>query len=392
MNHLKKITVGLKGPTIWVRPLRLAPSRRVRWSQVAHWHLGVVEWTLVAGLLRKAGSDSLWDRWPGCLEVPLASIGAQPCFRVAQRRCGVKIEKQSDRSCGSSSFFPLLLALLFLPILLLRILEDQYARSQGFPGALLASHPLKAMTFSQRAQMFLKQIQVQVPSAQIISHLRFELSHSYPQAPKNWESTQPPSTKLQRRVEQATLIAWKERFLRAERAEHHDTPRGERLVGSPSPRSRPLISPLERFSPCPLDVQPHSPKQSHAPRQAIPELQRVMTLDAVPSLPRPKTAAQVPKSEIRSVKQWLRVVMPKVNAQERETDEAEAPEALRPATARLPLTEQLRRWCTRLALREEVWLEFTLGSLRAECLLLADTMLTMHAGFVAVVDAWSHLV
>ncbi|CAK9105703.1 unnamed protein product, partial [Durusdinium trenchii] len=68
MNHLKKITVGLKGPTIWVRPLRLAPSRRVRWSQVAHWHLGVVEWTLVAGLLRKAGSDSLWDRWPGCLE------------------------------------------------------------------------------------------------------------------------------------------------------------------------------------------------------------------------------------------------------------------------------------------------------------------------------------
>ncbi|CAK9013254.1 unnamed protein product [Durusdinium trenchii] len=44
------------------------------------------------------------------------------------------------------------------------------------------------------------------------------------EAPKNWESTQPPSTKLQRRVEQATLIAWKER------AEHHDTPRGERLV------------------------------------------------------------------------------------------------------------------------------------------------------------------
>eukprot|EP00435_Cladocopium_sp_Y103_P055415 s510_g18.t1 len=41
----------------------------------------------------------------------------------------------------------------------------------------------------------------------------------------------------------------------------------------------------------------------------------------------------------------------------------------------VPLTEQLRRWCARLALREEVWLEFTLGSLRAECLLLADTML-----------------
>lgn len=54
-----------------------------------------------------------------------------------------------------------------------------------------------------------------------------------------------------------------------------------------------------------------------------------------------------------------------------------------------PLTEQLRRWCQRLALREEVWLEFTLGSLRAECLLLADTMLTMHSGFVAVVG-WNY--
>lgn len=54
-----------------------------------------------------------------------------------------------------------------------------------------------------------------------------------------------------------------------------------------------------------------------------------------------------------------------------------------------PLTEQLRRWCARLALREEVWLEFTLGSLRAECLLLADTMLTMHNGLVAVVG-WNY--
>lgn len=54
-----------------------------------------------------------------------------------------------------------------------------------------------------------------------------------------------------------------------------------------------------------------------------------------------------------------------------------------------PLKEQLRRWSTRLALRDEVWLEFTLGSLRAECLLLADTMLTMHNGFVAVVG-WNY--
>jgi len=54
-----------------------------------------------------------------------------------------------------------------------------------------------------------------------------------------------------------------------------------------------------------------------------------------------------------------------------------------------PLSEQLRRWCARLALRDEVWLEFTLGSLRAECLLLADTMLTMNSGLVAVV-AWNY--
>ncbi|OLP76278.1 hypothetical protein AK812_SmicGene43810 [Symbiodinium microadriaticum] len=46
---------------------------------------------------------------------------------------------------------------------------------------------------------------------------------------------------------------------------------------------------------------------------------------------------------------------------------------------REPLKEQLRRWSTRLALRDEVWLEFTLGSLRAECLLLADTMLVFCA-------------
>eukprot|EP00931_Biecheleriopsis_adriatica_P075958 TRINITY_DN49723_c0_g1_i1.p1 TRINITY_DN49723_c0_g1~~TRINITY_DN49723_c0_g1_i1.p1 ORF type:complete len:598 (+),score=140.71 TRINITY_DN49723_c0_g1_i1:105-1796(+) len=54
-----------------------------------------------------------------------------------------------------------------------------------------------------------------------------------------------------------------------------------------------------------------------------------------------------------------------------------------------PLSEQLRRWCTRLALRDEVWVEFTLGSFRGECLLLADTMLTMHTGLMAVV-AWNY--
>eukprot|EP00930_Biecheleria_cincta_P069830 TRINITY_DN5751_c1_g1_i1.p1 TRINITY_DN5751_c1_g1~~TRINITY_DN5751_c1_g1_i1.p1 ORF type:complete len:568 (-),score=85.06 TRINITY_DN5751_c1_g1_i1:289-1887(-) len=54
-----------------------------------------------------------------------------------------------------------------------------------------------------------------------------------------------------------------------------------------------------------------------------------------------------------------------------------------------PLTEQLRTWCTRLALRNEAWVEFTLGSLRSECLLLADTMLTLHCGMVAVAP-WNY--
>lgn len=54
-----------------------------------------------------------------------------------------------------------------------------------------------------------------------------------------------------------------------------------------------------------------------------------------------------------------------------------------------PLKEQLRSWCLRLALREEVWVELTLGSFRSECLLLADTILTLHGGLVAVVT-WNY--
>lgn len=54
-----------------------------------------------------------------------------------------------------------------------------------------------------------------------------------------------------------------------------------------------------------------------------------------------------------------------------------------------PLKEQLRSWCLRLALREEVWVEFTLGSFRSECLLLADTILTLHGGLIAVVT-WNY--
>lgn len=54
-----------------------------------------------------------------------------------------------------------------------------------------------------------------------------------------------------------------------------------------------------------------------------------------------------------------------------------------------PFAEQVRKWCKELKLRDEIWVEFTLGSIRAECLLLAEPMLSLHGGFLAVV-AWNY--
>lgn len=54
-----------------------------------------------------------------------------------------------------------------------------------------------------------------------------------------------------------------------------------------------------------------------------------------------------------------------------------------------PVTEQMRAWCKKLKLRDEVWVEFTLGSIRAECLLLAEPMLALHGGLLAVVT-WNY--
>jgi len=51
--------------------------------------------------------------------------------------------------------------------------------------------------------------------------------------------------------------------------------------------------------------------------------------------------------------------------------------------------EQLRTWCSRLGLRDEIWVEFTLGTVRAECLMLTEPMLVLHDGFVAVA-AWNY--
>jgi hypothetical protein len=54
-----------------------------------------------------------------------------------------------------------------------------------------------------------------------------------------------------------------------------------------------------------------------------------------------------------------------------------------------PRGEQLRRWCTGLGLRNEIWVTITLGSLRCEYLMMIEPMLAMHAGFVPVV-AWNY--
>jgi len=54
-----------------------------------------------------------------------------------------------------------------------------------------------------------------------------------------------------------------------------------------------------------------------------------------------------------------------------------------------PFVDQMRKWTNSLKLRDEVWIEFTLGSIRAECMLLVDTMLSLHGGLLAVVK-WNY--
>jgi hypothetical protein len=55
-----------------------------------------------------------------------------------------------------------------------------------------------------------------------------------------------------------------------------------------------------------------------------------------------------------------------------------------------PFAEQMRKWCAQLRLRDEVWVEFTLGSIRAECMLLAETMLALHGGLLSVMT-WNYM-
>merc|ERR1719359_2086582 len=69
-------------------------------------------------------------------------------------------------------------------------------------------------------------------------------------------------------------------------------------------------------------------------------------------------------------------------------DRVSPDEASRKAEFR-PFVEQMRTWSAQLRLRDEVWIEFTLGSIRAECMLLAETMLALHGGLLAQVN-WNY--
>merc|ERR1712072_180528 len=81
---------------------------------------------------------------------------------------------------------------------------------------------------------------------------------------------------------------------------------------------------------------------------------------------------------------WYHVRSAKVIPEDRVS-----PEAAAKKDEFRPFTEQMRKWCGRLKLSDEVWIEFTLGSIRAEVMLLAETMLALHGGLLAVVK-WNY--
>jgi len=81
---------------------------------------------------------------------------------------------------------------------------------------------------------------------------------------------------------------------------------------------------------------------------------------------------------------WYHVLTAKVISEDKMSDAAAA-EKRQFST----FDEQLRRWCTELGLRDEIWVEMTLGSLRCEYLLLVEPMVALHGGFLAAVS-WNY--
>lgn len=158
LRHMVKLhQVTLRNHVLWV------PQSRLIDHQPRLILRDAVECLLLAGLLRSSPLSSRWLCWrtrSNQLEVafrfccPIPEKRWMQCFRVAERRCGVRIYtydlyKDTERSERALCTF-FIVGLLFF-VILLRIFEDDFARSQGYPGVLLASHPLKAMTFKERS-------------------------------------------------------------------------------------------------------------------------------------------------------------------------------------------------------------------------------------------------
>lgn len=173
------------GMHVDVRRLRaLRPGSVVPWSLLRqtqgqrHWlpdtPAGDAECALVAGLLetRRRAPLGSWRRWlPGALrgaaaeapkttlELDVCRLGAvgRRCLDAAAGRCGLKVVRLEGPwgrgpgpGRGEGSFCCLVVLCLALAVPLLRVQEDSFARQTGFPGALMAQHPLKSLTFAQR--------------------------------------------------------------------------------------------------------------------------------------------------------------------------------------------------------------------------------------------------
>lgn len=116
-------------------------------SSVASWARGVV-------VASEATLEVAIPRYQNLETVPRVA----KAINVARRRSGVRLQlcdPWQDKACERheflrSAFCVFLVVLMIFAMLLLRICEDAFAKSQGYPGALMATHPLKALSFRER--------------------------------------------------------------------------------------------------------------------------------------------------------------------------------------------------------------------------------------------------
>ncbi|CAJ1385676.1 unnamed protein product [Effrenium voratum] len=141
-------------------PPALARFRDLRSGDSVEVSLGTSSAVLAAGILsvRRRGPLARWVSsafWPAAsVEAPLpVSPLARKALALAQRRQAVRVVYSWSRcqsSSCSSAFGTVILLLLPILVICLRLCEDAYARAEGYPGALMSQHPLKALTFHDR--------------------------------------------------------------------------------------------------------------------------------------------------------------------------------------------------------------------------------------------------